>query len=166
MTEFSLKKRSMDPYSELQAAARVQGLASTVVGLIVVRQQRILLLKRRPDDFMPDIWEIPGGHVDPGETLAQACARELHEETSLALTEIVSHAGGYDYDGEFGRTRQWNFWVKARGDAVVHPEHAAYRWVLPRDWHTLPMSPEMRASLDAFAAGPLYAAAAAQEELP
>lgn len=34
-------------------------------------------------------WEIPGGHIEPGETPAQAASRELWEETGTLKAEIV-----------------------------------------------------------------------------
>lgn len=141
----------MDSYASLQERAHEDSIVSTVVGMMVVRQRHLLLLKRRADDFLPNVWEIPGGHVDPGETILDACARELREETGLSLLRIVAHVGGYDYDGEFGRTRQWNFWVEAGGGTVIHPEHTEYRWVAPSAWNSLAMTEEMRKSLDHFA---------------
>lgn len=49
---------------------------------VVVREQRVLLVRRRNP---PDAgrWGFPGGHVEPGETALAAAVRELHEETGL-----------------------------------------------------------------------------------
>lgn len=123
---------------------------SWVVGLIIERDGHILLLKRRPDDFLPNLWEIPGGHVDPGESLENALARELFEETGLRLAEIICYVNHYDYAGEFGPTRQWNFAARTSGGAIIHPEHVSYQWTAPRLLSELPMTSEMRRTLDLY----------------
>ncbi|RUU00320.1 NUDIX domain-containing protein [Mesorhizobium sp. USDA-HM6] len=52
------------------------------VSVAVVRGMTVLLVKRaRPPS--QGFYAYPGGKVEPGETLAQAAARELAEETGL-----------------------------------------------------------------------------------
>jgi 8-oxo-dGTP diphosphatase len=52
------------------------------VGAIVVEDGRLLLV-RRGRGAAVGRWSVPGGRVEWGETLAQAVARELREETGL-----------------------------------------------------------------------------------
>ena len=41
---------------------------------------------RRADrDWYPNVWDLPGGHVRPGETPAQALVRELAEELGVEV---------------------------------------------------------------------------------
>lgn len=140
----------VDMFETLQAEARADNIQSTVVGLLVARGDRLLVLKRRPDDFMPNLWEIPGGHVDAGESLPDALARELAEETALQLVRIERFLGQFDYAGEFGRTRQWNFIVTTRGDVIRHPEHSEAAWASPEDTRRLPMTLEMRETINRY----------------
>ncbi len=56
--------------------------AIAAVGSVVIRNGRILLIKR---GYPPRAgkWAIPGGTIEAGEDIAEAAKRELEEETGL-----------------------------------------------------------------------------------
>lgn len=57
-----------------------------VVGGVLVRGGRLLLCHRRPDlASYPGVWDLPGGHVEPGETFGEALTRELAEELGVTI---------------------------------------------------------------------------------
>jgi 8-oxo-dGTP diphosphatase len=47
----------------------------------------VLLIKRKNDPFK-NLWAIPGGFVEAGESLEQAVARELQEETGISISYL------------------------------------------------------------------------------
>jgi 8-oxo-dGTP diphosphatase len=63
-----------------------------VVGALV-REGRVLLGHRSPDKrAYPDVWELPGGLIEAGESELGALARELHEELGVKIaTDSASH---------------------------------------------------------------------------
>lgn len=53
---------------------------------ILVRPDGALLLTSRPEGKpYPGYWEFPGGKLEPGESVAQALERELHEELGVRI---------------------------------------------------------------------------------
>jgi 8-oxo-dGTP diphosphatase len=55
------------------------------VGAVVHDETGRLLLIRRGHAPHAGSWSLPGGRVEPGETVAQAVEREVREETGLAV---------------------------------------------------------------------------------
>lgn len=57
-----------------------------VVAAILVRDNRVLIAKRKDGSYVKDLWEFPGGKIKPGETPEQALVRELNEEFGVQAT--------------------------------------------------------------------------------
>jgi 8-oxo-dGTP diphosphatase len=53
------------------------------VDAIVVRKDKSIVLVRRKDEPFKDMYALPGGHVEYGETVEEAVVREVKEETGL-----------------------------------------------------------------------------------
>ena len=64
------------------------------VGSIIIEQDRVLLVKRGHAPLAGE-WSIPGGVLEVGETLRQAAAREVMEETGLSV-DVADLLGVYD----------------------------------------------------------------------
>ncbi|MFV0278909.1 MAG: 8-oxo-dGTP diphosphatase MutT [Parahaliea sp.] len=61
-------------------------IVHVAVGVILDADGNILLTQRAEDAHQGGLWEFPGGKVEPGESVQQALARELHEELGIVPT--------------------------------------------------------------------------------
>ena len=68
------------------------------VGAVVTDEQGRLLMIQRGHDPGAGLWSIPGGRIEPGETDAQALAREMLEETNLQV-KVGRFIGGVQRPG-------------------------------------------------------------------
>lgn len=56
------------------------------VKAFIVKDQKALLIKRRPDDVHnPGKWDIPGGRLEPGENPLDGIKRECKEEVGFDI---------------------------------------------------------------------------------
>lgn len=121
---------------QLLAESQNDGVRKLVVGAVIRRDNKFLLLERMPSDFMGGLVELPSGTVETGEALLAALARETEEETGLAITSVLAYLGSFDYTSGSGqKTRQFNFLVEvAPGEVKLSPaEHPAHHFVAPTD---------------------------------
>jgi len=59
-----------------------------VVAALIVESPMILLGLRAPTrTFYPNVWDVFGGHIEPGEHQHQTLVRELQEELGITPTE-------------------------------------------------------------------------------
>jgi mutator protein MutT len=57
-----------------------------VVAVILLRAGQVLLCHRSPGRrWYPDVWDFPGGHIEPGERPEDALRREVAEELGAEL---------------------------------------------------------------------------------
>jgi 8-oxo-dGTP diphosphatase len=125
--------------------ARRQGFERLVVGAVIVQGSKVLLLRRAAADFMGGLFELPGGGVEPQESILDALAREVDEETGLTGCEALQYFGAFDYLSESGeQTRQLNFLVRVNpADLRLSPEHETAAWVAPDEIDSFNMSPSV-----------------------
>jgi len=55
---------------------------------ILIIAGRIFIQKRKPKGVWPNLWEFPGGRLEPGETPEMALVREYAEETQLQIGKL------------------------------------------------------------------------------
>ena len=86
------------------------------VDAIIEINDGIVLVERK---YPPPGWAIPGGFVDPGESLLEAVKREALEETSLEIEVLdLFHVYSKPWRDPRGDTVSAVYWCRATGNPV------------------------------------------------
>ncbi len=131
--------------TDFRQQAFKDGITHISTGVAVLRDNKILLVRRTKNDFLGGVYELPGGGVDEGESIEDAAFREVREETGLMPAQIVATYGGFDYStNKKPKVRQINFVVKVEpGDVVLSEEHDNFTWVDSSSMQSLDMTNSM-----------------------
>ena len=109
----------------------VSGAANACVAAVLRCGERILLCHRRPERASyPDVWDLPGGHVESGETRPSAIARELREELGVEISPPTGPPFETLRDEALGI--ELTIWLLDHDGAVRNSapdEHDELRWV-------------------------------------
>jgi len=97
------------------------------VGAVCVRDGRLLIV-RRGRGVAVGRWSLPGGRVEPGETLEAAVRRELLEETGLDVT-VGALCGIAERISERAHYVILDFWATASGSATAGDDADDAAWV-------------------------------------
>ena len=116
---------------------------------ILVEERKVLVERRRDDDDAdPGLIEIPGGHVDPDETLEDALRREMKEElgidvkkAKLVQKSLYTASNGERQRIHYFHVKKWNgriksteaervYWESKISNLGVIPDRRAVRKIL------------------------------------
>jgi 8-oxo-dGTP pyrophosphatase MutT (NUDIX family) len=136
-----------DHYRSSNAPA-ANSIVVAVTAFVQDRAGRILMIRRTDND----LYAIPGGALELGETLTQTVQREVMEETGIAV-EVTGLIGVYSdpehviefTDGEVRQEFSICFRAKpAGGDLRTSDESKEVLWVAPADLDALNIHPSIR----------------------
>lgn len=133
-------------------APKVNSVVPSVTAVVRNDDGRILLIHKTDND----LWALPGGGHDIGESVADTVVREVREETGVlvAVDGVVGiytdphHVMAYD-DGEV--RQQFSICFRATaigGELRTSSESKEVRWFTPSDLSQLTIHPSMRLRIE------------------
>ncbi|MBU0461848.1 MAG: NUDIX hydrolase [Nanoarchaeota archaeon] len=94
---------------------------------------KVLILRRAEGDFAGGEWCLPGGKVDIGQTVEQACMEEVKDETGLDVTalEFLFFADNLPVPNREGYFHTLTFYYQAEhtGELRLNDESSEAAWI-------------------------------------
>ncbi|HLL66494.1 MAG TPA: NUDIX domain-containing protein [Micromonosporaceae bacterium] len=96
---------------------------------------RVFIQRRAPDRALfPGAWDIVGGHLEAGESFAEALDREVFEETGWRVSHVLADLGEIQYQGDDGKERlERQYLIRVDGNlakpSLAPEEHTEWRWI-------------------------------------
>ena len=113
--------------------------------IIINDKKQILILKRKEVEVYQDSWDFPGGKLEDNNTLYQAIAREIKEETGLKLAKVIAILSSSKFLG-VAQDKPLIFrniyLCKTLGKLKLSPEHSEYKWIAIKDFKKYTFPPK------------------------
>jgi 8-oxo-dGTP diphosphatase len=122
-----------------------------IVSLLAIEGDSILLVEELPRDPGPR-WMLPGGRLDAGESLVEALAREVREETGLRLAGDPAIAYLVEVQSPEGSYSAITFTCRTSG--ALRPADTD-RVVSRAEWTPAPRAIERLRAVEWYDCGPL-----------
>ena len=98
-----------------------------VVAAVLLKENQVLIARRLKGEFK-DMWEFPGGKVEPGETNQEAIKREIQEEFEVDI-DVHEHLITAHYDYETFHLEMDCFICDLCSEDIHLNDHSAIKWI-------------------------------------
>lgn len=115
---------------------------TVAVGALIAQREglwRLLVAQRPHDTVLPGLWELPGGKVEPGESLQDCVVREFMEELGVGV-QVTGALEPIHHTYAHAQVALHPFlcaWAGATGEPRC-VQVVAYRWVSAQELASLP----------------------------
>ncbi len=106
-----------------------------VVAAIIQKENKILATKRGYGEFI-NMWEFPGGKIEPGETKKQALVREIKEELNIEIN-VDKFAIDIEYQYPNFYLFMSCFMCSIKEGSIEFLEHNDGKWITKEELNTL-----------------------------
>lgn len=117
------------------------------VKLLIKNNKGLYLLVRRSNP-LPDgtEWDIPGGRIEPSESLQEALSRELKEEIGIELNSKIKLIAAQDIILPKAGLHvvRITYIAEFEESIKLSEEHQDFKWVTPQDALNLNLDPYLR----------------------
>ncbi len=116
-------------------------IISNLIEAHIFREQNgkleFLLLKRSPDEYYPNLWQMVSGKIKESETAYNTALREIREETNLSPEKFwvaPTVNSFYSPDKDYiCLIPVFAAKVKFDSQVILSKEHVEYKWVTPEE---------------------------------
>jgi mutator protein MutT len=107
---------------------------------VIEREGRFLVRRRPPAGHLPNLWEFPGGKLEPEETWEEALVREAREELGVAVEpKQLIEEKRFEYPERTVRLRFYRTVLEPGAEPRPGEAEAPLRWVTPEELRALPV---------------------------
>jgi len=99
-----------------------------VTAALLLKDNKILIARRKASDKLANKWEFPGGKIEDGETPQECLKREIKEEFQINI-DVKEYFDRSIYTYEHGTIELIAYWASCKDDYLVPTAHDEYKWV-------------------------------------
>ena len=111
-----------------------------VTAAVIVNDGMLLIAKRKPMARLPNLWELPGGKVEPNEAPEECLIREIKEEFDINIT-VGEYLGSNIHAYDFGTIELMTYRSNWEDGDLILKDHDEIRWVFTHELDQFDFAP-------------------------